>query len=83
MEKEKKILYFFVYWLFTLLLVFLVGISNVFASTYNTNYELTQQYYDNRGSSLTNITTTWNESLQSYVSDNITTVEILMVLVYH
>lgn len=58
---------------FLLILPFLF-ISNVKAGTYNMNYEYYQQYYDNSGSSVTAVGTTWNESLQSYVSSNITTV---------
>lgn len=58
---------------FLLILPFLF-ISNVKAGTYNMNYEYYQQYYDNSGSSVTAVSTNWNESLQSYVSADITTV---------
>lgn len=74
MVKEKRILSYFLGWLIVGFLIMFVGINKTFASTYYMNYEYLQQYYDNRGSSLTNITTTWNESFQSYVSDDITTI---------
>ena len=46
---------------------------SVSASTYYTDYSYHQQYYDNNGSSVSAVTTTWNDSLQSYVSNSIYT----------
>lgn len=66
----KKILFFIV----LCICFFLTNKYIVKAATYNMNYEYYQQYYDNSGSSVTSVSTTWNESLQSYVSGNITTV---------
>lgn len=63
----------FVLWLIIGLLIILVGIFPVKADTYNLSYADVQQYYDNYGSSLISITSTWNESLQSYISNNIYT----------
>lgn len=74
MEKEKKILLNFTSYILLGLLICLVGLSNVFASTYYTNYNYYQRYYNNNGSSVSSVSTTWNESLQSYVSGNIPTV---------
>lgn len=74
MLKEKSILIYFLGWLIIGILIMFVGVNNVFASTYVLNYEYLQQYYDNRGNTLTEVTTTWNDSLQSYVSNSITTV---------
>lgn len=73
MVKEKRILSLFLGWLILGLFICFVGINKIFASTYYLNYNYYQQYYDNRGSSVSSISTTWNESLQSYVSGNITT----------
>ena len=63
----------FILWLIIGLLIILVGIFPVKADTYNLSYADVQQYYDNYGSSLISITSTWNESLQSYISNNIYT----------
>lgn len=57
-----------------IILSIFIFIRNAKADTYNMNYEYYQQYYDNSGSSVTAVSTTWNESLQSYVSGNINTV---------
>lgn len=73
-EKEKRILFYFIGWFIVAICIFLIGILNVNAATYNMNYEYLQKYYDNNGSTVTAVTTTWNESLQSYVSNNITTI---------
>lgn len=73
MVKEKKILLSFSFYLFVGLLICFIGISNVFAATYYVDYSYSQKYFDNNGSIVTGVTTTWNESLESYVSDNITT----------
>lgn len=66
----KRILFF----ILICICFFLTNKYIVKADTYNMNYEYYQQYYDNSGSSVTSVSTTWNESLQSYVSANITTV---------
>lgn len=66
----KKYIKFFIF----ACLCFIIADTFVNADTYYMNYEYYQQYYDNSGSSLTSVNTTWNESLQSYVSSNITTV---------
>lgn len=71
---ENEFLRNFLLWCSLGLLCCFVGIINVNADTYYMNYEYYQQYYDNSGSSVTSVNTTWNESLQSYVSSNITTV---------
>lgn len=63
----------FILWLIIGLLIIIVGIFPVKADTYNLSYADVQQYYDNYGSSLKSITSIWNESLQSYISDNIYT----------
>lgn len=63
----------FVFWSVLLALVCLVGITGVFAAEYTFSYNDTQTYYDNLGSSVTYVNSSWNESLQAYVSDNINT----------
>lgn len=63
----------FILWTLGLLTVCIVGISNVFAAEYTFSYNDTQTYYDNLGSSVTYVNSSWNESLQAYVSDNINT----------
>lgn len=63
----------FLFWLVLLFMVCLAGISNVFAAEYNLNSNYIQVYYDNNGSSVTSVGQTWVESLQSYISNNITT----------
>lgn len=73
MIKEKKILLTFSFYLFVGLLICFIGLSNVFAATYYVDYSYSQKYFDNNGSSVTGVTTTWNQSLESYVSGNITT----------
>lgn len=73
MTKEKRILSYFLGWLIVGFIVCFVGIKNTYADTYYMNYQYTQQYYDNNGSSVSEISTTWNESMQSYISGNITT----------
>ena len=72
-KKSLSALFTFLIWLLFGFLICFVGINNIFADTYYMNYQYSQQYYDNFGSSVTAVTTTWNESLQSYVSDNIGT----------
>lgn len=63
----------FIFWSILLALVCLVGITGVFAAEYTFSYNDTQTYYDNLGSSVTYVNSSWNESLQAYVSDNINT----------
>lgn len=63
----------FIFWSIIMAIVCIVGISNVFAAEYTFSYNDTQTYYDNLGSSVTYVNSSWNESLQAYVSDNITT----------
>lgn len=60
-------------WLMLLLVVWSVGISNVFAAEYQLDYSYVQVYYINNGSSVTAAGQTWLDSLQSYVSNDITT----------
>lgn len=67
-------LYKFISFILIFLVVCIVGISNVFAAEYNLSYSDLQVYYDNRGTSVLSVGQTWNESLQSYVSNSITTV---------
>lgn len=73
MIKQKKILINFILWFIGLFLVCCVGISNVFALEYSTTYADIQYYYDNFGSSATLINSTWNSSLNAYVSSNLGT----------
>lgn len=73
MEKEKRIISYFLGWLVLGFLICFIGISNVFAAEYNLNYDTYQRYYDNTGT-LSEVNSSWNESLQSYVSGNLTTV---------
>lgn len=63
----------FIFWSILLALVCVVGITGVFAAEYTFSYNDTQTYYDNLGSSVTYVNSSWNESLQAYVSDNINT----------
>lgn len=64
----------FILWFALGMIIFLVGITRPKADTYYLSYADVQQYYDNRGSSVSAVTSTWNESLQSYISNNIYTV---------
>ena len=66
----KKYIKFFLF----ACLCFIIADIFVKADTYNTSYADIQRYYDNSGSSLSNVGATWNESLQSYISGNIYTV---------
>ena len=74
MVKEKRILSYFIGWLIVGFFIMFAGVNEIFAATYYTSYADRHQYYDNRGSSLTGIETTWVESLQSYISADIYTV---------
>lgn len=56
MENCKKVLISFCLYLFTFLLIVLVGVSNVFASSYDA-LSFTAQLYDNYGPSLSPVTT--------------------------
>lgn len=73
-SKSLSTLFLVLFWLVLGFIVCFIGIKNTYAATYYLNYQYKQQYYDNLGSSVNAISTTWNESLQSYVSGNITTV---------
>lgn len=63
----------FIIWISLLVVICIIGISNVFAAEYNLDSNYIQVYYDNNGSSVTSVGQTWVESLQSYISNNITT----------
>ena len=73
-KKNLSVLISFLCWVFVGLFVCIYGLKNVNAATYYTNYSYSQKYYDNHGSSVVAVNTTWNESLQTYISSNITTV---------
>ena len=74
MVKEKRILSYFIGWLLIGFIIMFVGINKTFAATYEMNYQYEQKYYDNSGSSVNPITTSWNDSFNSYISGSITTV---------
>lgn len=74
MVKEKRILSYFIGWLLIGFIIMFVGINKTFAATYEMNYQYEQKYYDNSGSSVSPITTSWNDSFNSYISGSITTV---------
>lgn len=74
MVKEKRILSYFIGWLLIGFIIMFIGVNKIFASTYYMNYNYQQQYYDNSGSSVSAINTSWNDSFNSYISENITTV---------
>lgn len=63
----------FLLWALTGIVICLVGITNVNAATYYMNSSFEQQYYDNRGSSVIAVTTSWNDSFNSYISSDIKT----------
>lgn len=73
MVKEKRILSYFIGWLIVGIFLCFIGITKTHAATYYLNYQYNQKYYDNFGSSVSAVSTTWNDSLQSYVSGNIGT----------
>ena len=74
MIKEKRILTYFIGWLLIGFIIMFIGINKIFAATYEMNYQYLQQYYDNSGSSVNPITTSWNDSFNSYISGSITTI---------
>lgn len=74
MKKEIIILKNYLLYFLVFVLICMIGITGVFADTYQINYDTDLYYYDNFGSSISAINTQWNESLQTYVSNNITTV---------
>lgn len=73
MAKEKRILIYFISFLLGFFLIMFIGISGVFAATYQMNYNYEQRYYDNYGSSVVQVPTSWMDSFGSYVSNEITT----------
>lgn len=61
MEKERKILFNFTSYILLGLLICLIGLSNVFASTYEST-QFTAQLYDNYGTSLQPVTTNFTNN---------------------
>lgn len=73
MKKEYHILINFGLYIITFITIIIIGITGVFADTYYTNYNDTQTYFDNSGSSVSLVNSSWNESLQAYVSNSLPT----------
>ena len=67
----------FLYNLIRFFIIFLIGFlfasCEAKAATYYMNSSFEQQYYDNRGSSVIAVTTSWNDSFNSYISSDIKT----------
>lgn len=72
-KTQKKVIIMFLSWLFLAFIIIFIGVINVHAAEYYFTYNDTQVYYDNFGTSATNVGQTWNESLQAYISNNIST----------
>lgn len=61
MKKENKILLSFSFYFLTLLLIIIIGISNVFAQTYDA-YLFKAQLYDNNNGSLSAVSTSFGNN---------------------
>lgn len=71
MENNKKILLSFSFYFLTLLLIIIIGISNVFAETYDA-YLFKAQLYDNNNGSLSTVSTSFGNNYWQGTIPNMT-----------